>query len=148
MDGLLLKITLLIALIWFGVIAYLLIVYCQRHKWNLYDSLSASSTHTVSTSDGGSGGGGFKRRTIIKNKYEDYWGEDSEDNSISNFPTRAAAASTLGSGFGYGTGSRSLSLLPISSRKVETKRSAPSHEDYWDENIDFSMHSTDSFGLK
>lgn len=75
----------------------------------------------------------------MKNKYEDYWGEDSEDNSLSNFPIRN---STLGTGYGYGTG-RSISLIsPADSKTV------PSHEDYWDENIDFSIRSSDSFGLK
>lgn len=95
------------------------------------------------------------RKKIVKNKYEDYWGEDSEDNSLRNFPTRA---STMGFGLGYGTGLETgrgdtgfgLSTFGLGTGQgISSKpKGTISYEDYWDENIDFSIRSHDSFGLR
>jgi hypothetical protein len=142
MDSVLLTVALLCGLLWIVAIVYMIIASYRKQRWSfqtVYDSLAPSSTHpkgeTTTTI------GGFKRRKIVQNKYEDYWGEDSED-TLNNFPTRA---STLGAGYGYGT----VRSLPLSSRAGGGSSSAqPSYEDYWDENIDFSIRSTDSFGLK
>jgi hypothetical protein len=140
-DSVLLSVAALCGMLWIGAIAYMIIVAYRKKRWSfqtVYDSLALASTHSKG-GDAATTIGGFKRRKIVQNKYEDYWGEDSED-TLNNFPTRS---STLGPGYGYGT----VRSLPLSSMERNSNQTT-SYEDYWDENIDFSIRSTDSFGLK
>lgn len=140
MDSALLSLAVLCGLLWIGAVGYMIITAYRKKRWSfqtVYDSISPASTHSKGDKDKTTMIGGLKRRKIVQNKYEDYWGEDSED-TLHNFPTRA---STLGAGYSYGT----VRSLPLSSRN---SNQATSYEDYWDENIDFSIRSTDSFGLK
>lgn len=55
------------------------------------------------------------QRSRVK-KFEDYWENDTTEDSVSNFPNRAAASTST-------------------------------FDDYWDDNIEFSTHSTDGFNL-
>lgn len=135
-DNFLINFGIFIIIAWCCAIIYIAKVRYQQNRWSfqsLYNSLSQNDSNGNGGKLDNSNSNSLKRRKIVKNKYEDYWGEDSEDQVSKHFPTRMQ--STLS-----GVNKRISLGIGISTSSVVT-------DDNWDEVSLGSVHSHDGLNL-